>query len=412
MDSVTGAFEGDFWSGVRRPLEQAATTPAAAYTSAPFFAREQEAVFDSSWVGVACSDELREPGTVLVRNLGSRSVLLARDRSGELRGFLNACRHRGTELLECDTNGLSMIRCPYHRWGYSLDGTLVATPRFSEVAVDGFDPADYPLKAIRVDSFAGILFASLDSTTAPLAEWFGDLGERLAGYGLEDWTVRDSGAFEIRANWKLLTENFQEYYHLAWVHPELAKVSRVRDHYRWQGPGMYCGQTTTPVSGDDRTDWLAMPPAHELSESDGTSGRFIALFPNIMLSILPNHAFIIQLEPVAPGLTRERCTWLLPPSSADTADETFRMTRDFWVLVNDEDIDICERSQRGLERGGFTEGRYSARFEEPLHRFANMVADRFEQVSRIPEGDSAQSPDRYGDGRYPHAEDRPDVHAG
>ncbi|NNE95559.1 MAG: aromatic ring-hydroxylating dioxygenase subunit alpha [Acidimicrobiales bacterium] len=399
---MSEAYTSDeFWQGVRKPVESASTLPRDAYTSPGFFELEQTMVFDRGWVAVACADELSQDGSVLVRSVGSRSVLVTRNSEAEVRVFLNACRHRGTELLDADAAGLSVIRCPYHRWGYNLDGRLVATPRFTDVAVEGFDPSDYPLKSLRAEVFAGIVFACLDPTTAPIAEYYGDLGDRLAGYGLNGWKTRQTATFDIAANWKLLSENFQEYYHLTWVHPELAKVSRVKDHYRYQGPGMYCGQTTTPVSGDDRDDWLAMPAAAGLSASDAHSGRFLALFPNVMLSVLPNHAFVIQLEPLGPGRTRERCTWLLPPDSTDVTEETFAVTQDFWVDVNNEDIDICERSQRGIHNGGFTEGRYSVRFEEPLHRFANMLADQFQCRQRIPAGDQDGDASRYGDGRLP-----------
>ncbi|MFW2381801.1 MAG: aromatic ring-hydroxylating oxygenase subunit alpha [Acidimicrobiales bacterium] len=390
----------EFWQGIRRPVESASTLPAEAYVSEGFFEAEQAAVFDRGWVGVACVDEL-SAGTVLVRPMGARSVLVTRNEQGDIHAFLNACRHRGTELLDCDSSGLSMIRCPYHRWGYRLDGTLVATPRFTDVPVDGFDPADYPLRPVRVEVFAGLVFVCLDPNTVPIADYYGDLSDRLAGYRLEGWTVRERSTFEINANWKLLSENFQEYYHLTWVHPELAKVSRVKDHYRYQGPGMYCGQTTTPVSGDDRNDWLAMPAASDLSVSDAQSGRFLALFPNVLLSVLPNHVFVIQLEPLSPGRTRERCTWLLPPGDVPVDEATFALTRDFWIDVNNEDIEICERSQRGLTSGGFTEGRYSVRYEEPLHRFANMLADHFQRRQRVPDGDRHDDGARFGDGPIP-----------
>lgn len=399
---MTCAYEAEeFWRGIRRPVESATTLPADAYVSEEFFRAEQAAVFDRGWVGVACLDELAPKGTVLVRTMGTRSVLVTRNGSGAVRAFLNACRHRGTELLDRDSSGLTMIRCPYHRWGYNLDGTLVATPRFTDVPVDGFNPDEYPLKAVRTGVFAGVVFACLDPDTPPLQDYYGDLGERLEGYGLDRWQVKERSTFEVRANWKLLSENFQEYYHLTWVHPELAKVSRVKDHYRFQGDGMYCGQTTTPISGDERSDWLAMPAASNLNSADAQSGRFLALFPNVLLSVLPNHAFVIQLEPLGPGRTLERCTWLLPPSAGDVDDQVFSVTKNFWVDVNNEDIDICERSQRGISAGGFTEGRYSVRFEEPLHRFANMLADHFQRRNRVPPGDRAGDAARFGDGRLP-----------
>ncbi|HBM55186.1 MAG TPA: (2Fe-2S)-binding protein, partial [Acidimicrobiaceae bacterium] len=205
----------------------------------------------------------------------------------------------------------------------------------------------------------------------------------------------------IRANWKLISENFQEYYHLPWIHPELAKVSRVEDHFRYQGHGMYCGQTTTPLSGDERGDWAVLRPAEGLDAADTVSGRFVALFPNVLLSLLPNHAFVIRLEPIGPGLTREHCTWLLPPGSEDVPDEDFAVTRDFWLEVNGEDISIVQRGQAGLDSGGYTPGRLSPRFEEPLHRFHNMLADRMTGIARIPDGDLADDLPLLGTGINP-----------
>ena len=179
-------------------------------------------------------------------------------------------------------------------------------------------------------------------------------------------------------------------------------MSKVGDHYRYQGPGQYCGQTTTPVSSDARNDWTAMPAPDWLGESDGASGRFLALFPNVLLSVLPNHVFVMILEPVAAGVTRERTAFLLPDLGTGTASEAaFAATRSFWFDVNDEDIDIVARGQRGLLRGGFTPGRLSPRFEEPLHRFYGMLADRFLGEHRIPPGDPADDVDLYGSGVNP-----------
>ncbi|MEM7091886.1 MAG: aromatic ring-hydroxylating dioxygenase subunit alpha [Actinomycetota bacterium] len=383
------------WVGTRKPLAEASSLPAACYTDQDFFDLEQQRVFGTGWVPVAIADQVVK-GRLLVRQIGGTSIVLTRNGDGELRGFLNSCRHRGTELAEADCDIRNTIRCPYHRWGYNLDGTLVATPRFAEAGVEDFDPGDYGLHPVRVGRWGVLIFACLDPTTMPLEDWIGDLADRTWSYRLDEWRTVETRDLEIKANWKLISENFQEYYHLAWVHPELAKVSRVEDHYRYQGPGMYCGQTTTPVSGEDRDDWVAMPPAAGLSESDAASGRFIAVFPNVLLSLLPNHVFVMMLHPVAPGLTIETCTFLLPPSTPDVPEDGFGATRSFWFDVNDEDIGIVEAGQRGLERGGFTIGRLSPRFEEPLHRFHNMLADRFVGLDRVPPGDPNDHEPRLG----------------
>ncbi len=388
------------WAGTRLPLEQASSLPAACYTAQSFFDLEQQQVFGTGWVAVAIVDQI-DIGRMLVRSIGGKSIVLTRNSQGELRGFLNSCRHRGTELAETDCDIGAVIRCPYHRWGYNLEGTLVATPRFGEAGIDSFEPADFPLHRVRVAQWGVLVFACLDADTMPLDDWVGDLPERTNGYQLEQWHSVETQDIEIAANWKLISENFQECYHLSWIHPELSKVSRVDDHYRYQGPGLYCGQTTTPVSAGERDGWTAMPPAIGLSESDAQSGRFLAIFPNVLLSILPNHVFVMVLQPIAPGRTIETCTFLLPPTTAHVSEQDFAGTRAFWFDINAEDIDIVERGQRGLSKGGFTPGRLSPRFEEPLHRFHNILADQFTGVRRVPEGDPNDHGPHLGTGVNP-----------
>ncbi len=389
------------WVGTRRPISEAHALPADCYVDETFFAEERERVFATSWACVGVCDELDSPGSALVRMVAGRSVIITRNATGELRAFLNTCRHRGTQLLDGDCEPASVIQCPYHRWGYDRDGALVATPQFADAGVDAFNPADYGLHPVRVDTWQCLIMVCLSDETVPASEWFGDLDQRLAGYRLGGWRTHFAQNIRVQANWKLISENFQEYYHLRWVHPELSKVSRVQDHYRYQGAGMYCGQTTTPISKDKRGDWSAMPPAEGLNDSDMASGRFVALFPNILLSVLPNHAFVMRLDPIDAGSTRITGTWLLPPSNPDVADADFATTRDFWQSINDEDIDIVERCQKGLASGGYTPGRLSPRFEEPLHRFHNMIADRFTGCIRIPTGDESDDQPLYGTGVNP-----------
>jgi choline monooxygenase len=393
------------WSGTRRSLPSATGLHPGAYTDPAFFAVERQRVFERSWVAVGLAAEVAEPGRMLVRQVGGVSVLVTRGDDGELRGFLNSCRHRGTELANSDCDVAGTIRCPYHRWGYAVDGRLVATPRFDEVPRDDFDPAEHSLVEVRVGTWGVLLFACLEPTTPSLNDWLGDLPERLAGYGLDDWRVEDQMELVIDANWKLISENFQEYYHLSWVHPELAKVSRVRDHYRYQGSGMYSGQTTTPVSADDRDDWLTLPPAADLDESDASSGRFLAIYPNVLLSVLPNHVFVMMLEPLSAGQTRETCTFLLPPSTPALPEGGLDKTRRFWLDVNAEDIEICQRGQRGLHSAR-QPGPLAPRFEEPLHRFHNMLADCMtaDDLSsglQVPVGDDGSAASRWGTGPNP-----------
>ncbi|MFC5949541.1 aromatic ring-hydroxylating dioxygenase subunit alpha [Pseudonocardia lutea] len=390
----------------RLPVELAATLPPDAYTSPEFFALEREKVFASSWVAVGCTAELDRPGACLVAEVAGRSIIVTRNREGRLRAFHNVCRHRATQLLPPDARHVGRhdrIRCPYHAWTYDLDGACLGTPLFEgsdippgeETIFDtasarAFDRADHGLLEVAVDTWGFLVFVHLAPDAAPLARHLGDLPTRFAGHRLDQWLPQRRRTYDVAANYKLVAENFMEYYHLPWVHPELTKVSRFSDHYRWQGPGLYTGMCTTPVSANTAAGgWDGLRPMSGLGEQDAVSGRFVWLFPNTALVVLPNHAFVLFAGPLGPARTRETAVILGHPESLDdpAADAALDQLESFWDLVNRQDLEIVERVQQGLENPAYRGGRMCYRFEEPLHRFQNMVVDRMVGLDRIPDGD-------------------------
>ncbi|MBL8046513.1 MAG: aromatic ring-hydroxylating dioxygenase subunit alpha [Anaerolineales bacterium] len=391
----------------RFPVERALTIIPDAYRSAEFYALEQERVFANSWVAVGCTSQIEKSGEVLVANVAGQSILVTRDKTGNLRAFYNICRHRGVRLVPESGNVGRMFRCPYHAWAYGLDGACLGTPLFegSDIPpeqqamfdmsdVPEFSKADYGLLPVRTETWGCFVFVNLDAEAAPLSESLGDLPSRFASYDLHEWTVQRGKPYSIHANWKLIAENFMEYYHLPWVHPELVKVSRMEDHYRWQGPGLYTGMTTSPVSPDtEEGGWMSLPPIQRLSNSDAVSGRFIMLFPNLTISVLPNHVFAMLLTPTAPGHTLEQTYLLSHPESLVPSDSAKGLDKlmKFWDLVNLQDVDVVERVQNGLETAtAYTGGRMCYKFEEPLHRFQNILIDHMVGRHHIPPGDAQE----------------------
>jgi choline monooxygenase len=389
----------------RLPVELAATLIPDAYTSAEFFGVERERIFASSWVAIGTADQVEHAGQLILAEVAGRPIFVTRNRDGQLRGFHNVCRHRATKLLEgvCSVGRTRKIRCPYHSWTYDLDGNCLGTPLFegSDVPPDqqgvfdmstvkGFDKADYGLLPVRAEAWGFLVFVNLDPQAAPLAGQFGDLPDRLAGHRLEQWRAQRRRRYEVTANYKLIGENFMEYYHLPWVHPELIRVSRLADHYRWQGHGMYTGMCTTPISSNSAAGgWEGLPPVPGLSEADATAARFVWLFPNTAITVLPNHAFVLFARPQGPGRTAEETVILTHPDSVRDADasEGLDQLERFWDLVNRQDLEIVERVQQGITNPAYTGGRMCYRFEEPLHRFQNMIIDRMVGIDRVPAGD-------------------------
>jgi choline monooxygenase len=402
------------YAATRRPVSLAATLLPDAYTSEEFFALERELVFGSSWVAVGCTAELREPGDVLVTEVAGRSIFVVRKQDGVLRAFYNVCRHRGTRLLTVGESRVKrFIRCPYHSWAYDHDGRCVGTPLFtgSDIPADqqaafemhdvaAFDRADHGLLPVAVDAWGPLVFVNLDPDAALLSEDLGDLPARTAGHRLDEWEIARVSEYEIAANYKLVAENFMEYYHLPWVHPGLVKVSPIEAHHRWQGPGMYSGFCTTPIAQDtDEGGWgSGLPPISGLDASDAVSARFAWLFPNVAINVLPNHVFIILARATSPRKTHETTYLLTHPESAAAAesDQAVEQLAGFWDSVNREDIEIVERVQAGIDSTPFPGGRLCYRFEEPLHRFQNMVIDRMVGKRRIPAGDEVEAAPMFG----------------
>jgi phenylpropionate dioxygenase-like ring-hydroxylating dioxygenase large terminal subunit len=395
------------YRATRLPVDYASTLIPDAYTTTQFHDLEREQIFARSWVPVCLEVEIEAPGAFVVVDVAGRSLLVCRNREGELRAHHNVCRHRGSRLRVEERGRVDrFFQCPYHAWAYDLDGACLGTPLFTPEAgipaehqdifdmteVKAFDRAEHSLYPARVESWAGLVFVCLDAEGPSLRTELGDLPGRLAGYRLEEQTLLRRAEYEIAANWKLIAENFMEYYHLPWVHPGLVKVSPMKSHHRWQGAGMYMGFCTSPIEANtDDGGWHGLPALSTLDPSDAGSARFAWLFPTVAINALPNHTVFLLVRPVAPGVTREVLYLLSHPDSAARAGdgldaETEALAR-FWDTVNREDIGIVERVQNGLSDLSYTGGRMCYRFEESVHRFQNMVIDRVLGIRRVPPGD-------------------------
>ena len=396
------------YAETRLPVTSATTLIPDAYTSEEFYALEQERVFATTWVAVGCTSDLKNPGDAIVADAAGQSIIVVRNKEGQLRAFYNVCRHRGAQLLTPDqTHVRKFFRCPYHSWAYDFDGRCLGTPLFTDSAIPEdqqaifdmrarkFDKADYGLLPVHVDTWGCLVFVNLEAEPMPLAEQLGDLATRLGGYRLDEQELVRTMRYDVKANYKLIAENFMECYHIPWVHPGLAKISPAEDHYRYQGPGMYMGMCTTPLQPGD--EFKALRPIDGLTGTDPVSGRYCWVFPNVAVAALPNHTFVILAIPTRPDYTIEKTYLLVHPDSLTGPDLDGALDRlaDFWDLVNREDVSIVERVQEGLKNRAYGGGRICYGFEEPIHRFQSMVIDRMVGIRRVPPGDAEEGRPMY-----------------
>ncbi|HEU5472423.1 MAG TPA: aromatic ring-hydroxylating dioxygenase subunit alpha [Actinophytocola sp.] len=355
-------LDPDELAGVVRPFGASRMLPARAYTSAEVLGWEHRHLFAGTW---SCLGRLAELPAQRGATVGDVPVLLTRT-GDEVRAFANTCRHRGHELLpDGGSADGRVVVCPYHGWVYTVDGALAAAPRFRDVP--GFDPAEHGLVPLPARVWHGWVFVNATGDAPPFEEYAGALTELVAPYAPDRLTLAARHSYEVRANWKLLHENYQECYHCPRIHPELCAVSPPDsgDNYdlpgAWVGGSMDLRDGMATMSVDGRSGGVPLPGV------DQRRVRYLALLPDLLLSLHPDYVMTHRMRPVAPDRTRVECSWLMP---GGVADPTYAV--EFWDRTNRQDWAACESVQRGLASPHFRPGPFAPN-EDAVHQWVTLV---------------------------------------
>jgi phenylpropionate dioxygenase-like ring-hydroxylating dioxygenase large terminal subunit len=360
--------------GNEEGTEMQRTLPSSAYLSPESFEKERERIFAAEWFCAGREEVLPSSGDFLKVNIAGESVLVVRTRSGDLRGFYNVCRHRGSRIVIDDppasTAGPgatgrfrgSMV-CPYHGWTYGLAGELRLAPFLTES--DGLRREELSLHPVAVDVWDGFLFVHLSPEEAKagsrtLKSQLGPIVERTTRYPLAELRTARRITYDVAANWKCVVENYNECYHCGPVHPELCEVvpafKRVGGaDLDWdRGIPHREGATTFTFSGT--TDRAPFPG---LSEDERTRHKGELVYPNLMLSMSPDHVTAFTLWPKGPGRTVIDCDFLFHPDEMARPGFDPSDAVEFWDLVNRQDWRICESVQQGMSSRVFRFGYYA-----------------------------------------------------
>ena len=165
-------FDPATYAGVRLPLREASTLPIDCYLSDEFYKREVETIWMKSWNLIGRTDYIKNPGDYFTRSLVGVSLIIMRGQDNKVRAFVNACRHRGTKLLEGKGQCATVV-CPYHGWAYNADGSLRSFNAMGEAK--NLDPRDYGLVEVKLDTFHGFIFVNFDKNCGGLKQSLGQL---------------------------------------------------------------------------------------------------------------------------------------------------------------------------------------------------------------------------------------------
>ncbi|MDI7862121.1 aromatic ring-hydroxylating dioxygenase subunit alpha [Rhizobiaceae bacterium n13] len=340
--------------------ELQASLPSSWYLEDRIFELEKKKIFFNEWICVGRVEEVDEAGGHKVYDVFGQSVLVVRNREGNLKAFYNVCRHRGAELcvnagrenrpgraeIKGGVVGRNLIRCAYHSWAYNFDGALVAAPHLGEE----ISKEKFSLHPVGADSWAGFLFLHLTPAGAPkLSEQLGAMPQRISRYPLAELRAGAALHYEVEANWKVIAENYNECYHCAGVHPELcAVVPAFRENggagLDWDKgvPHREGAHTFTATGTTHRRPFPGLDP----EEFDHHKGELV--YPNLFVSLSSDHAACFLLTPKGPCLTRVDCIFLFEQQEIEKPGFDPSDAVEFWDLVNRQDWSVCERVQRGM----------------------------------------------------------------
>jgi phenylpropionate dioxygenase-like ring-hydroxylating dioxygenase large terminal subunit len=353
---------------LEHPLSEGWTLPASWYTDPAVYALEREQIFAASWQYACPVEWLAEEGAFSTMQAGHVPVVIVRGRDGELRGFVNVCRHRG-HLVATGSGCRETLQCPYHAWTYDLDGTLRRAPRSEREP--GFDAAHFSLLPVAVDTWGPFVFVSCAADPAPLASVLADIPARVEACGVDLSTLRFQSHHEwpSEVNWKVAIENYLECYHCAVAHPEFSKVIDVRpDEYQLLVEPTYTSQIGS-VRASALDGNVAYDPRGEVTQS-----QFHHVWPNTTINIVPGpqNISIERWVPTGPTTMVEVTDYFF---GADVPEQQIAEVLEFDNQVALEDLALVESVQKGLASGAVPQGRVMVQSERLLAAFHRRVHD-------------------------------------
>ena len=357
------------------------------YKTPEIFETDLNRIYRRHWLLAGPTCRLKRNGDYFTYQVANDSLVILRDESGEVRAFHNVCRHRGSRVCLDEQGHAKRLVCPYHNWGYGLDGALCSARHLPEEV----DQTSLGLHPVKVREVAGLIFVCLADEPPDFTHTAADMSEYLAPHGLDRTRLCRRSVEIIRANWKVVAENFWECYHCALTHPEFCGVMSYahaknnerlldeRQHFEraWEATtrqrGFKVGRIEMSDRGLHQGGRVAIRPGFvtqsrdgqplapllgSYTEYDGGITSFMH-FPLIWYAVSNDHALLTRFTPVSPLETELELTWLVREDAVEGRDYDPDAVCWLWEVTAAQDKTICENNQRGILSSRYQPGPYS-----------------------------------------------------
>ncbi len=345
------------------------------YTDPQHLAREQEILFRQHPLLMGFASDWAGPGAFRTDDYAGVPILVARDRDGKLRAFLNVCRHRGAKVAQ-GCGKASVFSCPYHAWTYALSGKVMGIP--DERCFPGVRAERGSLTELPLCEKHGLVWviptpAADASAGFDIDPWLGGLGPELASYGFGTWSFNDRRVIPETMNWKILVDTFHEGYHIGYLHKESLSSILHGNVTDFEAFGLN-HRLTMPRKKLER---LKDQPEDSWDLMWNTT-LIYSLFPNTILVVQGDHVELTRMFPVDGRVDRAVMDLgLYVPKAPSTQEERNHWDKNMQLVldvVTGEDFPAGRSMQIGLTSGAQTHTVYGRNEPAMIHYHQSMRA--------------------------------------
>jgi len=344
-----------------KPIEKAETIPSDWYCCKNILNIEKETVFANNWQYAGHIDQLKDPISSLQIDIADNPIIIFKNGKNELSAFHNVCRHRGGPLNVLESGKKKVLQCGYHGWTYRADGKLRGMPRFNRVEL--FDKSEFCLIPVNIELWEGLIFINLNNDVTTISKELNNIAENIKPNNLKNKKHFKRIEYKIKCNWKIYVDNYLEGYHIPYVHPELCDFLDYKE-YKTEIFDLYSLQYS-PINS-------------EKNFYNGKGGAYYYfIYPNLMLNILPGRLQTNQIIPITEIETLVVFDYFYDDIESEAGLKSINEDISTSDKIQFEDIEICEKVQKGVASKTYKKGRFSVECETGVHHFQNLLKKDF-----------------------------------
>lgn len=346
------------------------TLPASWWTSEKVFELEKRAIFNKSWLYCSHSSRFTKAGDYYAFNIAGINFFIIKNKAGELNAFHNVCRHRAYPVIKKEKGSSIVVGCKYHGWSYNTDGLLTKAPQFDNV--EGFNKVENSLFPIKTHvTPQGLIFVNFCNDPDQMVEfdkWFEGLNAEMDEFDFSDYEYHMSYELDGQFNWKTLIDGYQECYHCPTAHPGLSSAFKI-DTYQVVPKNRYCRHYAEIIKeekvdeekkdADKGSSWFGSKkkapeePVEKKNPGGDFNGLWVYLYPNNGINCYSPAWYSIRVLPISATQTILQYDIYTKKGLPEAEKKEFV---DFLQLLEMEDYNLCQLTQKNLNQGIYGSG--------------------------------------------------------